>query len=283
MLVLEHLTKIILRMSSMSTSGASEGLALRMERLHVHYGQREALCDVNLALPVGSTLAIIGPNGSGKTTLVRTILGLAHPSEGRLEVYPGQQELELGYVPQARRHDIRFPATVTDLITAAHRRGWPFRTSSAKAVQAVLDQVRGTHLANRSIHELSGGELQRAMLARALVRNPHLLVLDEPATGIDAEGSSDLYAILDAYHDTHPRATVVMVTHDLDAARHHASHVLVLQRGQIAFGAPHEVLTESVLRSVFGHEGHEHAHVQPTVMGGAVPDAGSSPTNGPVA
>lgn len=266
----------------MSTSEASKGLALRMERLHVHYGQREALCDVNLALPVGSTLAIIGPNGSGKTTLVRTILGLAHPSEGRLDVYPGQKDLVLGYVPQARRHDIRFPATVTDLITAAHRRGWPFGKASTEAVQSVLEQVRGMHLADRSIHELSGGELQRAMLARALVRNPHLLVLDEPATGIDAEGSSDLYAILDAYHDSHPRATVVMVTHDLDAARHHASHVLVLQRGQIAFGAPQEVLTEAVLRSVFGHEGHEHAHVHPAGWRGLPPAAGLSPTNPPV-
>ncbi|NDC89344.1 MAG: hypothetical protein EB075_11185, partial [Bacteroidetes bacterium] len=126
-------------------------------------------------------------------------------------------------------------------------------------------------------------ELQRAMLARALVRNPHLLVLDEPATGIDAEGSSDLYAILDAYHDSHPRATVVMVTHDLDAARHHASHVLVLQRGQIAFGAPQEVLTEAVLRSVFGHEGHDHTYAQPTALGGTTSGAGFSPINPPVA
>jgi len=122
---------------------------------------------------------------------------------------------------------------------------------------SALDRVGAAHLAGKQLSQLSGGELQRVYLARALARDIRVLILDEPESGIDVAGTSDLYDQLDSFR-AESNGTVVLVTHDWDAALHHATHVLLMRSRQISFGTPSEALSEAHVRDAFGHVGHEH-------------------------
>ncbi len=210
---------------------------------------------------------MVGPNGSGKSTLVRTLLGLLQPSDGRVRVLgkpPRQVNPDLiGYVPQIKTLDRTFPALAVELVLAGLRHRWPWRLSTADRERAMegLSLVGASHLADRPLAQLSGGELQRVYLARCLIRRPSLLVLDEPATGVDPRGAADLYELLERHQQEHD-GTVAMVTHDWEAARYHASHVLVLNCTQIAFGHPPEIMTDERLSAAFGHAGHPHSGFQ---------------------
>jgi zinc transport system ATP-binding protein len=155
--------------------------------------------------------------------------------------------------------DRSFPALAVELVATGLLERWPvwLRAAHRKEAVGALERVRAAHLAERPIAQLSGGELQRVYLARALVREPRLVLLDEPATGIDVRGEQDFYHLLEHYHET-TQATILMVTHDWAAAEHHASHVLLLKTQQVAFGAPQAVLTDDHLNLAFGHAGHTH-------------------------
>ena len=238
-------------------------MAVEFERVSVRYGSYTALEDITLKIPEGAFVAIIGPNGAGKSTLLKLVLGLVRPSSGRVLVYglpPARVPAAwLGYVPQFKTLDRTFPALALELVVTGLRRRWPFRVtrSEKEAALAALAEVRGEELADRRLARLSGGELQRVYLARAFVRRPRLLLLDEPATGMDVLGEADMYRILEHYQSRH-QATIMMITHDWEAARHHATHVLVLNRRVIGFGPPERALTDECLRRAFGHEGHPH-------------------------
>jgi len=219
---------------------------------------------ITFAVDPGAFVAVVGPNGAGKTTLLRVLLGLVVPTAGDVSLFgqsPGAADAgETGYVPQVKTLDRTFPARAVDLVLTASRGQWPFRVGGPDRdrATAALRQVGAEPLADRPLHALSGGELQRVYLARALVRRPRLVLLDEPATGIDVAGAADLYDVLEkdqAEHDT----TVVMVTHDWTAAYHHATHALLLDGTQVSFGPPEEALDEACLREAFGHIGHAHA------------------------
>lgn len=232
--------------------------------LRVDYGSQEGLSGVTFTAPEGSFVAVLGPNGSGKTSLIKALVGIVPPSRGRIKVL-GRDPREvgtghIGYVPQVKTLERRFPATSVDLVVSGMRGRWPFRVSARErdAALGALDRTGGAHLGGRQLSTLSGGELQRIYLARSLIRQPRLLLLDEPATGIDAAGAVDLYDVLETYQDER-EATIVMVTHDWNVAFHHATHVLLLNRRQIAYGTAEDVLTEENLRRAFGHVGHEHA------------------------
>ena len=234
--------------------------ALRATGLDVDRGSTAVLQNFDFEIPEGSFVALVGPNGAGKSTLITTILGTLAPSRGSLEVLggaPGSHAAAVGYVPQGKTHDVSFPALAFELVMTGVAPSWPFSGSGEVAVARALDRVGGSHLATRSVSELSGGELQRVFLARALARSPRLLILDEPATGIDVTGEADMYSVLEAFQ-RESGATVLMATHDLDAAEHHASHVLLMARRQVAFGTPEAALSESNLRTAFSHVGHAH-------------------------
>ncbi|PZA06977.1 MULTISPECIES: metal ABC transporter ATP-binding protein [unclassified Meiothermus] len=237
--------------------------AVQVQDLRVRFGDFQALQDVSFAAPQGSFVAIVGPNGAGKSTLLRVLLGLVQPERGRFQLFgkplaalpPGQ----VGYVPQVKGFDRSFPALALELVVSGIRRAWPFRVRPAERQTAreALEQVGASHLENRSLGRLSGGELQRVYLARALVHRPRLLLLDEPATGVDAVGEADLYRHLEAYQQR-SGATILMITHDWEAAHHHATHVLLLNRRVIGFGPPPQVLCPECLSRAFGHVGHAH-------------------------
>ncbi len=238
-------------------------VSLRLEGVTVRFNDFVALDDVSFELPVGASLAVVGPNGAGKSTLVRVVLGLTAPLAGRALVLgqrPGTTPERIGYVPQLKTFDRTFPATALELVTTGMRRSWPGRVVPAERERALtaLRRVGAAQLAGRPLARLSGGELQRAYLARAFVREPALVVLDEPATGVDFLAERDINDLMEEYQ-ADSGATVVMVTHDLAAARYHADHVLVLNRRVCGFGPPAEVMTEDNLQAAFGHKRHAHA------------------------
>ncbi|AEV16724.1 Manganese transport system ATP-binding protein mntA [Thermus sp. CCB_US3_UF1] len=235
--------------------------ALEVEGLSVRFGEFRALEEVALRVPEGAFVAIVGPNGAGKSTLLKAVLGLV-AFRGEVRVFgrsPAEADpLWFGYVPQLKTFDRTFPALALELVATGLLRRWPFRLSREvrqKALEA-LAQVGAEGLAERPLGRLSGGQLQRVYLARALIRRPRILLLDEPATGVDRVGEVDLYRYLEAYQEA-SRATVLMITHDWEAA-HHASHVLVLNRRVVGFGPPERALSEECLRQAFGHLGHAH-------------------------
>ena len=241
--------------------------------LHVHHislrlGDASILEDVSFDLAAGEFLAIVGPNGAGKSTLVKVVLGLKTPQKGHALIFgqpAGVEPKRLGYVPQLKTFDRTFPATALELVVTGFRRSWPARIGREEREKGLeaLEHVGAGQLEKRPLARLSGGEIQRVYLARALVRLPDLVLLDEPATGVDFLAEHDLHDLLEAYQDhtaeLGSKATVVMITHDMAAARYHADQVVVLNRRLMAFGPPDEVLADEKLKAAFGHRSHEHA------------------------
>ncbi|CAN5413374.1 ABC transporter ATP-binding protein [soil metagenome] len=218
---------------------------------------------MNFALPEGSFLALLGPNGAGKSTLIRAMMALMPVTSGTLTVLgkrPGESSPDdVGYVPQMKTLDRNFPALPIELVVSGLRKSWPWRISRSERELAMetLRVVGMEDKASRPIAKLSGGELQRVYLARAFARKPRLVILDEPATGMDALVEADMYRLLDEYRHS-ANATIFMITHDWEVARHHATHVLLMNREQIAFGPPDDVLAGDPLRRAYGHVGHAH-------------------------
>ncbi|NNE71462.1 MAG: metal ABC transporter ATP-binding protein [Rhodothermales bacterium] len=237
--------------------------SIAIEKLAVRLGQRDVLRDITFAARPGELVAVLGPNGSGKSTLIRSLIGLVPLARGQVRIAgaaPGACAAgAIGYVPQIKSMDRTFPAQAIELVASVQRNAWPGRLDAARRDWSLkaLRRVGAEHLADRQVSELSGGELQRVYLARALATDVQVLILDEPETGIDAAGTSDLYALLESYC-SEQQGTVLLVTHDWDAAMHHASKVLLLKQTQISFGTPAVALAEEHVRAAFGHVGHAH-------------------------
>jgi zinc transport system ATP-binding protein len=238
--------------------------AVSVSDLTVRFGDHRVLDDITFEAHQGDFVAVVGPNGAGKTTLLKVLLGLASPDNGIARIF-GKPPREsdpgvVGYVPQIKTLDRSFPAQSIELVVSGLYEHWPFSLSEEDRERALdaLRHVDAEDLAERALSRLSGGELQRVYLARSLIRTPRVVMLDEPATGIDVVGSTDLYELLDDYQETH-QATVLMVTHDWNAAYHHATHVLLLDGRQVGYGPPETALKEECLREAFGHIGHAHA------------------------
>jgi len=229
---------------------------IKVSNLTVQAPHRAILNDISFSLPSGAFLAVIGPNGGGKSTLVRAMLGLQMHS-GSVTFEPGRSAV--GYVPQIKTLDRSFPALTEELVATALKKRWPWRIDSEchAIVEEALGQVGAGHLMGQPIRNLSGGELQRVYLARAMISRPSFLFLDEPAAGVDVAGAADMLECVERFRGEHG-ATVVMVTHDWDVAVHHASHAMVLNQEIINFGMAGEAVSEEAIRTAFGHVGHAH-------------------------
>jgi ABC-type Mn2+/Zn2+ transport system ATPase subunit len=176
-------------------------LALAARDVVVELGERRVLDGVSFEVARGEFAALCGPNGGGKTTFLRAALGLVPLAKGSIEVLgarPGAATAGVGYLPQTKSFSGSFPARVVDVIAAARRGTWPFRVSGPERERAleVLARVGGEHLVDSSLRGLSGGELQRVFLARALARDPALLLLDEPTAGVDGRGRVEFLELL---------------------------------------------------------------------------------------
>jgi zinc transport system ATP-binding protein len=237
------------------------GEAIEATNLSVRYNEHVVLEDITCAVPEGGFLAIVGPNGAGKSTFLKALLGLVKPCSGTLRLFEKPAEKVspewIGYVPQIKTLDRSFPALSVELVVSGMRRRWPGRIGKAEraAAMSFLEKVGAAQLAARPLSSLSGGELQRVYLAYSIARKPRMVIMDEPASGIDVVGQTNLYRILDDYR-CEGNNTVAMVTHDWGIAFHHATRVLVVNRTMISFGAPQEALNDENLSRAYGHIGH---------------------------
>lgn len=205
-------------------------------------------------------VSIIGPNGSGKTTLVKALLGLV-PFAGTVTVLgqpPGAANLRIGYVPQKVDFDRSIPITVRDILSLFTER----ENRHDDHYRACLAKVGATHLLGRRLGDLSGGEFQRVLMTLALHRNPQLLILDEPAAGVDLEGEQVLYEMLDELREK-DRLTVLVVSHDLSVVYRYATSVLCVNHQLVCHGLPREVLTADTLGKLYGHGAVYHHPERP--------------------
>ena len=235
--------------------------ALAVRDVVVELGRRRILDGVSFEVGRGEFTALCGPNGGGKTTLLRAALGLVPLAQGSIEVLggrPGSAGATVGYLPQTKSFSGSFPARVVDVLTAARRGRWPFRVSGPERERAreVLARVDGERLLDSQLRGLSGGELQRVFLARALVGGPALLLLDEPTAGVDGRGRAEFLELLEAVAARDDLAAV-LVTHNAAAVRRLADRVVYLDGAVRAWGAPEEVLDREWERAG-AFSGHDH-------------------------
>lgn len=233
------------------------------DNVSVKFGTHTALENITLNIKDGLFITVVGPNGGGKTTLLKLILGLLEPTAGNILVF-GEKPLKnltqsIGYVPQIKTFDRSFPALPIELVATGLTGKWIGRLSDKQKKLAfeALEQVGAVNLAKKPLGKLSGGELQRIFLARSIIRKPKLLLLDEPASGIDVAGEIDFNNILEDYKKRQ-NATIIMITHDWEAAFHHSDYVLLLNRVIICYDEPEKAFSEKSLRIAFGHLGHAH-------------------------
>jgi ABC-type Mn2+/Zn2+ transport system ATPase subunit len=252
-----------------------------IRNLSATYGGALALDSVSLSIAHGAQVAIVGPNGAGKSTLFRALVGLVTIRSGEIlihgDVLPGDQAA-IAYIPQREEVDWRFPVTVFDVVAMGRygRRGWwrPLSREDRHVVHESLDLLGIGDLQSRPIGQLSGGQQQRVFLARALAQEPHILLLDEPFTGVDV---STREATLELLNGLRSRSVTVLIsTHDLDLAAGRFEQVVLLNRRLVSAGTPAEVFTPEHLREAFGGQmvvvdgkaivvdqccgGHGHSH-----------------------
>jgi zinc transport system ATP-binding protein len=213
-------------------------------RLNFSYQETPVLKDVNFVVEKGEFVGIIGPNGGGKTTLLKLILGFLKPTSGKLLVFgenPEEVTTKLAYVPQSMRFDRQFPISVFELVLTGclsrlNALGQYGQAEKQAALRA-LEKVDLAEFKNAPFGTLSGGQAQRALIARALVSDPHLLLLDEPTASVDAQAEADIYALLQTLKGN---MTILMVTHDLRAAIDQVEKVICVQ-GSVVTLKPQEV------------------------------------------
>lgn len=232
---------------------------ISLAQVTVRYGDHEALSKVDLDLYAGQIVTLVGPNGAGKSTLARVVLGSIKPHEGTVK---RQRKLSIGYMPQRIKLDDSLPLTVDRFL-------WLGKACSKAERMATLERVGVAHLAKRAVQQLSGGEWQRVLLARALLRKPDLLVLDEPAQGVDVTGQDALYGLLKEVRDE-TQCAILLISHDLHLVMAATDEVLCLHQHVCCAGTPDTVEQDPAFRALFPHHqpgnlalyqhNHDHEH-----------------------
>ena len=214
------------------------------------YGGPPVIHGVSFAAQAGETVVVLGPNGGGKTTLFRALLGEIEPAQGRAELRG-----RTAYVAQTDRTSLDFPVTAIDVAlmgSLAHGRWWlPPRRADRRAAEAAIDRVGLAAERRARFGELSGGQRQRVLIARALVQDARILLLDEPLAGVDPASAEGIAALFDELSGD--GRTLLVSSHDIESARRY-QRVLCLNRRQVAYGPPAETLTRAVLEATYGSE-----------------------------
>jgi zinc transport system ATP-binding protein len=236
-----------------------DSCCLRIQDLSVRIGKDDILKHVNLHVHCGEMVALIGPNGAGKSTLLKAILGQREYDGVIAFSSPGQRNRKprIGYVPQSPAFDPGDPLTVADLFACCQSNRPAFLGISKATEEKILDcldRVHGTDLIHKRVGTLSGGELQRVLLALALEPLPNILILDEPLSGVDAEGIEQLMDMLDEIRKTYD-LSILMTTHDFSALPRHADQAVLIDHGLLKQGPPREVLESDEFKRTFHLKG----------------------------
>ena len=225
------------------------GELVRLDHVSCSYARASVIDDVTLTVTDGEFVGIVGPSGGGKTTVLRAMLGTLAPTYGRVV---RRDDISVGYVPQVEAIDWSFPVTVGDVVemTLPRPRFGRLAGRDKRRVAHVLDRLGIADLTRRQISALSGGQQQRVFLARALVHDPELLVLDEPAGGVDVATRHEmLHVLADLHHDG---MSIVLTTHDINGLAAHLPRLVCFNRTVVADGPPSEVLHPYVLERTYG-------------------------------
>ena len=229
---------------------------LELRDVSAGYNGKLVLHDVSFQVPHGARVAVVGPNGAGKSTLFKVLVGLLPVRGGKVLIHGlplGAHQDCVAYMPQRNDIDWRFPVTVSDVVMMGrfgHLGRWQRASRhDREIVMHCLEQMRIANLARRSIGELSGGQQQRVFLARALAQEPHILLMDEPFTGVDAATQEATLALLDELQAQ--QVTAMISTHDLNLAAARFKQVLLLNHHVIAYGTVDEVFTPEALGQAF--------------------------------
>ena len=230
---------------------------LTVENVHFAIRGNPILQAVSLRVAPGEIVALIGPNGAGKSTLVRIVLGLLHPARGQVQLKPG---IRVGYMPQRLMIDETLPLTVQRFVTLGMR-------ASRERVRSALREVGAAHVFDAPMQAISGGETQRVLLARALLREPALLVLDEPIQGVDLTGQYELYDLISGLRRQRG-CGILMVSHELHLVMAATDEVVCLNRHVCCSGHPDLVAQDPAYLELFGIDGarrlaiyhHHHNH-----------------------
>lgn len=227
-------------------------IALEVKGLAIRFGTTEIVRDVSFSVPQGSSLAVIGPNGAGKTILFRALIG-SLPYEGSIRWATGTR---LGYVPQKLDIERDLPVTGGDFLTA---KAAVVRAQRSAIFTALAGVGLDKEILRIPIGALSGGQFQRLLVAFALIGNPNVLLLDEPAAGVDAPGQEQLSGLVRRLQEEH-RITIILISHDLSVVYRYATSVLCLSRTYSCVGPPQTVLTPEVLTRLYGMPLGFHVH-----------------------
>jgi zinc transport system ATP-binding protein len=234
-------------------------LLVKASNIAVSFAGRQVLQGVSLESRRGTIVTLIGPNGAGKTTLVRIILGMVTPDTGDIQRQPG---LTIGYMPQRVHLEPTLPITVLRFLQLTGVR-------DRAVILSLLEELGIAHLANLQLRIISGGEFQRVLLARALLRRPSLLILDEPAQGVDVNGQAELYQLIDGIAEQHA-CGILMISHDLHLVMSTTDEVVCLNHHVCCHGKPEQVSADPAYLALFGQRSagniavythnHNHSH-----------------------
>ena len=270
---------------------------VELNQVSFGYGARPVVEHISLHLHPGQFVALVGPSGAGKTTLIKLILGVLRPSRGEVcidgQVLNKRVTPRVGYVPQLESVDWNFPVTVEQAVWMGQIQNsgpWPWITTKQhNLVLDILNRLGIDGLINRHIRDLSGGQQQRVFLARAMISNPDLLVLDEPTVGLDVKTAENILILLADLN--RQGMTILLTTHDLNAAAAHLPWVVCINQRIIAQGTPEQVFNENILNQTYRGEmivirqngmlfvqqkphGHTYHDLIPNPVPGENPDEG---------
>jgi zinc transport system ATP-binding protein len=239
-------------------------LDVELEKVSFSYGGPLVLQDVTLAVEHGEFLGVVGPNGSGKTTLLRLILGLLDPTAGKVRVLgrePAEAHKSIGYVPQFASFERDFPISVEEMVLQGRlgrtRLVGRYTRTDRAAAQKAMTQVRVEDASRQHIGGLSGGQVQRALVARALVTEPQILVLDEPTSNVDLRAEDNIFNLLEQLRES---MTIVVVSHDIGFMTQYVSRVACLNRTLVCHTTSE--VTGQVIEELYGAPVHmiQHPH-----------------------